>query len=126
MYDFRHKQKVRRVLYSKITIGALVVLVLFVGFKTWGIYQKERLSRKILEEAQTTHAELSLRAVALSADFERLNTDIGFEEVVRDRYGVAKRGEEVVILLENDKDGITDEEKEVGWWAKLKTLFSFE
>lgn len=113
-------------LYSKITIGALVVLVLFVGFKTWGIYQKERLSRKILEEAQTTHAELSLRAVALSADFERLNTDIGFEEVVRDRYGVAKRGEEVVILLENDKDGITDEEKEVGWWAKLKTLFSFE
>ncbi len=126
MHDFREKQKVRRFLYSKVTVGALAILVLFVGFKTWGIYQKERLSREMLEEAKATHADLSMRALALSNDIERLNTDIGFEEVVRDRYGVARKGENVVVLLDADDTGATEENEEEGFWEKVKEFFGVE
>jgi len=126
MYDFRQKQKVRKVLFSKITVIALTVIVAFVGLKTWGIYKKERLSREMLEEAKVTHGELSMRALALSGDLERLNTDIGFEEVVRDRYGVARKGESVVVLLDDDTGDVFEEDEAETWWEKVKGFFGAE
>ncbi len=123
MEDFRYKQRVRRFLYSRLTIGVLAVIVLFVGYKTWGIYEKERLSREMLEQAKASHGELSLRALALSADIESLKTEAGFEEAVRDRYGVAKEGEEIVVLVDDEDTHEEEEERGEGFWDKIKEFF---
>ncbi len=124
MQDFRQKQKMRKFMYSKVTLGALCLLLIGIMWNTWDIYQKERTARAILEEAETSRKELEVRADTLENDIARLETDGGVEEVVRDRYGVAKKGEEVIVLVDGDKDTDDSTEDERGWWARFKAFFT--
>lgn len=124
MEDFRQKQKMRRALYSKTTLVVLAGVFLFLLLKTWGIYEKERMSHESLEDARREQEELSVRADALAAEVARLETDAGFEEVLRDRYGVAKKGEEVIVLIDKDSDTMPLEESSQGWWQKIKSWFA--
>lgn len=126
MDDFRQKQKMRRIVYSKwmfVVLGALLCLVVW---KTWGIYQKERTAHRILEESRTEQAELAKHANELSTDIDRLNTEEGIEEVVRDRYGVAKAGEKVVVLIEEELYKGEGKEESLSFWARFKAFFSSE
>ncbi|MEK7606262.1 MAG: septum formation initiator family protein [Patescibacteria group bacterium] len=124
MEDFRHKQKMRRIMYSKTLFGVLAALLLLVIWKTWDIYQKQRLAAQALEESRVEYEELAERAQVLSEDLDTLNTPAGVEEVVRDRYGVAKPGEEVIILINDVSAQKESEDDEVGFWAKLKAFFT--
>ncbi len=111
-------------MYSKTTLCVLCLVLVGILWNTWGIYQKERMARKILEEAETQRGELDARAKKLENDIERLHTEAGIEEVVRDRYGVAKRGEEVIVLVDDSDSDNEEAEEELGWWARFKAFFT--
>lgn len=124
MDDFRQKQKMRRIMYSKWMFVLLGLLLCLIVWKTWGIYQKEQTARHALEESRTEKEELAKHADELSMDIDRLNTEEGIEEVVRDRYGVAKAGEEVIVLIEEEMREEIDEEASSGFWARFKAFFT--
>lgn len=123
MDDFRQKQKMRKVMYSKWMFGVLGLLLCVMVWKTWGIFQKERMAHRVLEESRLEHAALAQQAEELSTDIDHLNTEEGLEEVVRDRYGVAKDGEQVIVLIEEESTEFSKEGEETGFWAKVKAFF---
>ena len=55
-------------------------------------------NREIAEEKV---AALREQRAALIEDIEKLETDRGKEEVFRENYGLAKEGEEVIIIVED-------------------------
>ena len=89
----------RSVLWAAMTVG--LVVLFFLMRTTWQIYGKEReAAQEHANEAQAL-AELSARKAALSTEIDRLNSPQGIDAEIRERYPVAKTGEEVIVLTNN-------------------------
>lgn len=112
-------------MYSRGMLIGLGIIVLFLGNATWSVYKKwgeAKENRKLDESALTA---LAAREKHLSAENKRLGSDRGVEEELRKRFGVAKDGEEVFIVVnpkssDNAGGGGT---KEKSLWQKLLDLF---
>jgi len=128
MLDFQQKKKLRKAMYSKVVLLILSIVVLFLGNATWNVYQKYSDARGNEEVASIELKKLQERENDLSADIERLNTERGIEEELRKRFGVAKKGEEVMIIVEpvtEEEGGIgSGEEQKKGFWRSLLRVFT--
>ena len=59
--------------------------------------KREDMSREL--------STLQERAALLETEVNRLESDRGIEEEIRDRYEVSKKGEQVVVILSDDAKG---------------------
>lgn len=101
MFDFHEKRKIRSIVYSKLSIG---LLLLFAGFLAVSAHERYVVEREMAEKLNDRKEELRLmeqRAQALRAKVEHLENDRGIEEELRGRFDVAKEGEQVVIIIDD-------------------------
>ena len=103
MFDFHEKRKIRSILYSK-----PVVFVLFTGavLMSFSVYDRYSIAKDIQGRLEGKHAELEdlrERAAALEAKVQYLEDERGIEEELRSRFDVRKEGEQVIILLDPDR-----------------------
>jgi len=89
-------------LYSKVSIAILVIVLFFVGKSVLSAYKKYSISREASVETEERLDELEERKHDLSTKLEDLNTDRGVEEELRNRFQVAKPGEKVLIIVEEE------------------------
>lgn len=80
-------------------VFGLFVLVLALAWAVWGIGQKEEIARKAMNDRKTELARLEERRVAFEANLTELETVRGREATLRQNHGVAKAGEEVIIIV---------------------------
>lgn len=107
MFDFYEKRKIRSLLYSKITIGIILVFAILVFISVYERYQVERL---MAERRTTTELELKAletRATSLEEKVDHLENQRGLEEEIRTRFDVAREGEQVVIILDGKEEVAT-------------------
>lgn len=124
MIDFQQRRKFRNFFYSKITLVLLLVFVVFLGKQVYDIYTKNKLSRESLSITTKDYEALKTRERMLSLEIERLKTERGIEEEIRNKYDVAKPGEEVVVIVDKDRKSSSTEDSEVGGlWQKFLNLF---
>ncbi|PIR85249.1 hypothetical protein COU15_01780 [Candidatus Kaiserbacteria bacterium CG10_big_fil_rev_8_21_14_0_10_45_20] len=89
-----------------IRIGMWIVIlilgagVVFMGIAVWDVREKELSARQDKLQAESQFNALNERYEALLASTERLETERGVEEELRERFLVAKKGEEVIILVD--------------------------
>lgn len=105
MREFQRKRKIRHVLYSRGAILLLLVLLLLTGKAAWGVFEKERESRKALTEASASLTALETREKELKARIARLNTEEGIEAEIREQFPVTKPGEKMVVIVEEKGSG---------------------
>lgn len=124
MKYFEEKKIIRSRLYSRTSVVLLIILLLILGKAVWNIYGKELQSRKERDVAEKKLTELKERESTLKAQTEALKTDFGKEEEIRSKFGVAKPGEEVIIVVPKEKEKPQEEQ---GWfegiWQKIKSIF---
>ena len=124
MIPFQGRQKLRKILYSKVTLLVIAILVFFVGRGAWNTHQKAQIARSERNIAERSLTELESRTSELQASLIRLKSSRGIEEEVRQKYTVARPGEEVVIVVDDSvkkgENGETVAEK-----GFLKTVLSF-
>lgn len=96
--DFRQRFRFRRMLYSKIVAVALLALFVLVAQATWGMYEKSVEAGERRDRAEMTLRGYEERTQELDANIERLSTERGIEEEIRDRFMVAKEGEGVIVV----------------------------
>ncbi len=66
---------------------------------------------------------MEVRKEYLESSIGRLNTDFGIEQEVREKFGVAKEGEEVVVIVgEGDEEGGNSIQKN-SLWIRIKDFF---
>ena len=126
MLEFQEKKKLRNILYSKITLVALFVVLIFIARATFNVYYKQKASEENLSKAKEEVAELKKREKMLNSEIDRLETDKGTEEEIRKKFMVGKTGEQVIIIVDDDKTNkneTIDNSREKNFFSKFLDFF---
>ena len=108
------KQTTQRV--GEYLLTALLVLgILWLLWLIWGIARKEEIARKAVHDTRAELAILEERAGVLEGNIAELATERGKEATLRQTYGVAKAGEEVIIVVAPKEATSTPK---LPWWTK--------
>lgn len=105
MFDFHEKRKIMSVLYSKAVIFVLIFITILMSVSVYNRFTVSQEMKEKLEAKRIELAELETRAQVLDAKVKYLEDERGIEEELRNRFDVAKEGEQVVVLLERDTKG---------------------
>lgn len=119
LLEFQEQRRIRKLFHSRYVLVILIILALLVARAVWGIYVKYERSRAITEKAQTDLVSLEDRQKMLALSIESLNTDEGKERELRDRFGVIKEGETLVVLVGDGSDEKPLKRDEKSWWQKF-------
>lgn len=126
MIPFQERKKLRKILYSKTSLIALAALLLLVANGAWNIYQKAAIARSERSRAERSFLDLQARTTELEASLARLQSARGVEEDVRQKFTVAKPGEDVVVVVDDaSKKSENSETGTKSIWARIASFFSF-
>ena len=106
MLDIRQRSKLRRALYAKPTILLVAVAIVFAAHGAWGMYNKSKEAGLRADDANARLSELRERSSELTTDIELLSSERGVEEEIRDRFMVAKEGENVMIVSDPEEQKV--------------------
>ncbi len=112
MFDFHEKRKIKSFLYSKPVIFSLFLIAIVMSVT---VYDRYVVAKEMEGKLETKRAELELlkqRAEVLDAKVKYLEDERGIEEELRNRFDVARAGEQVVVLID-PKRGDTKEASSV-------------
>ena len=126
MLEFQEKKKLRNILYSKITLLALFIVLIFVARATFSVYYKQKASGENLTKAKEEVAELKKREKMLDSEIDRLKTDKGTEKEIRKKFMVGKAGEQVIVIVDDDKlnkNATSESNKRKSVWLKFFDFF---
>lgn len=127
MEYLKKRQKVRRRLYSKITAVGLVILFLLLIRPTWNIYEKSRETKKNLREAEHELVTLEARKTELQRDLDYIKSEPGFDQEIRDKFGVAKKDETMIVIVRDEpKEVVVAPAPKLSFWARFKGWFGLE
>ena len=124
MRNFQKKERYKRLMQSKPFLIFLGIVILVFIFSTFSFMSKmeETIKNRKIEEAKITELEKSKEK--LNSDISKLKTEAGVEEIIRENYGVAKEGENM-IMITDDKNSPATQPKadEGGFWSIIKSWF---
>ena len=100
MFEFYEKRKLKKVLYSRFSIGCLVLLSMALLVPTVSAYQKMQKTQDLKNEVAQELHELRIRESGLTEEIDRLSTPLGIEEELRSKYDVGRAGERMIIIVE--------------------------
>ncbi len=108
-------------LYSKPVLLVLVILIGFLLNAVWNVYQKRQIAKDNYAKIADNLDKLQSREKILSAEIERLKLNEGMEEEIRERYGLVKPGEEVLVIVSDNKAQVsTSTSANTSLWQKIK------
>lgn len=119
MFEFEKKRRVRRIIYSKFSIFILFLILIFLLQGVWGLYQKVEETNQKKEMVSNKIAGLEEREDYLNSEIDYLNSGVGLEEEIRNRYSVSKEGEEVIVIIEEDPIEEPVQEKEPSFLGNI-------
>jgi cell division protein FtsB len=124
MSSFKPKNKYR-FWHHPVFLSFLGLVIVVFSYNVVGLIKKERETAKKKELILNQIDVLKKREAILGEDIDKLKTDMGIEESIREKYQVVKEGEKVVSIVENQEDfkAQTEERKEHGFKAFLKRIF---
>ncbi len=115
--------KKRKLLYTPVGIALLFILTLYIGYSVFELYGKYAEARDKKNTAAAALYDAENRRAQVQGDLNKLSTERGREEVIREKFNVTKEGEGVVVIpgdeTGTDKEtGATSAKKE-GFFSKL-------
>ncbi len=100
--------------------GALLLVVLVLAWAVWGLARKEEIARRAVEERKAELATLNERKAVFEENLAELASERGQEATLRQNHGVAKAGEEVIIVVPPKSDGL---DPKLPWYRRLLGFF---
>ena len=80
-------------------LGGLVLASFWLISLIWGISQKVQIAISQAHEGERQYAALELRKERLEANLAELETPRGKDSAIRTAFGVAKSGEELIVVV---------------------------
>ncbi|PIQ92367.1 MAG: hypothetical protein COV70_00760 [Parcubacteria group bacterium CG11_big_fil_rev_8_21_14_0_20_39_22] len=122
MYDINIKKKRKTKIIFRMVSVLLVILCVFFAKVSYNAYVKKQESEENYRRAEASLVEIEKRQARLEKEIEKLSTDRGIEEEIREKFRVAKEGEKMMVLLGSEEVEEKPEEKKT-WWKKLLGIF---
>ena len=103
-----------------ILLGLYALIALWLISLIWGLVGKARVAMNEARDAERQYETLEARRVKLQANLEALNTPLGRDGAIRTAFGVARSGEEVIVVVPPAEATTTPDKS---WWQKLRGWF---
>ncbi|MBP9821631.1 MAG: hypothetical protein KBC98_01975 [Candidatus Pacebacteria bacterium] len=101
----------------------LFLLSVLAIYSVVGMYGKYRKAASAREISENERADLEEKHLALAESTERLGTERGQEEELRSRYRAVRPGEELIVIVD-DGNTLSENEKKVSWFQLLFSSIS--
>ena len=124
MRNFQHKGRWKHILESRLVLVLLGILVLIFAWSVLGFWNKMMETSKNKKIAEAKITELKQEKEKLNSDISKLKTDEGVEESIRDKFGLAKDGEGMIVVVDDKNTASVDNTNSGGRFLNfLKNLF---
>jgi cell division protein FtsB len=124
MRNFQKKGIWGRILQSKPALILLGIIILTFAWSIFRFSARLRETDRNRQIAEDKVIQLRQQKEKLAADIESLNTDAGKERVFRENFGLAKEGEEVIVIVDDKSVPATQNNSYFfGFFSFLKGLF---
>src|SRR3989338_5079774 len=104
MRNFQQKKKSRRIMESPPILILLAIIVFIFAWNMVGLWGRMRDTAKNRKIAETKITELRAEKEKLEGGIAKLETEEGVEESIREKFGLAKRGEQMIIVVEDKSE----------------------
>ena len=102
----------------------LVVVILFTTHAVYGVYKKAQSAALYLAGSEKSLADMEKREKYFSKEIERLKSDQGVEEEIRKKFQVAREGEKVMVIMDDEGKGNGSTElPKKSLWQKILSIF---
>lgn len=123
MRNFQQKRGIRNIVHSRPVLFLLGILVLFFAWGVVGFFGKMAVTKQNKKIAENKIIQLEKEKEKLSSDIAKLKTESGVEESVREKFGLAKEGENLIIVVEDKNLPSAENPPSKGFFFWLKNLF---
>ena len=124
MRSFQEKKKWRKVMESKPMLIFLGIVILVFAYSVFGLVGRVQETQKNKNIAVDKINQLQQERDKLTSDIQKLNTDEGKEEAIREKFGMAKDGEGLVVVTDDKNAPLpTTENKPNSFSSFFKNLF---
>ncbi len=107
-----------RLFGRRIMLVVLVGLIVVAIAGAWSAHKKERESAALRQQAQMQLSDLSKRQSELNSDIANLETDRGKEQVLREQYALAGKGEGLIVIVDTPPVAPTHATSSLIEWLK--------
>ena len=101
MKSFQQKRSFRNIMHSKPVLAFLGIIVLVFAFGVVGFMGKMRMTIENRKIAENKIAQLEKEKEKLSSDVAKLKSQDGIEESIRQKFGLAKEGEGMIMIVDD-------------------------
>ena len=103
-----------------VTIGVLILVAFWLASLIFGLSGKAHIAVSQAREAEWQYRELETRRASLEANIASLVTPRGRDAAIRTAFGVARPGEEVIVVVPPVAATSTPVQS---WWQKILLWF---
>ena len=119
MANFQDKKGLTRIIHSWPILAFLGILLVFFAFAVFRLTIKMKETSKNKEIAELKVTELQTTKEKLFNDIENLKTETGLEENIRNKFGLVKEGEDLIIIVDNKENLDSSDETEPNWFISV-------
>lgn len=106
MVQFGRKNLLETIVRSRITFVFILLICIYLSFAVFERFTVERDMAARLHGAENEYIELENRRNELSEKVEYLRGEQGIESEIRKHFDVAREGEQVVIIVDEESDSV--------------------
>ncbi|MFA6520511.1 MAG: septum formation initiator family protein [Candidatus Paceibacterota bacterium] len=123
MRNFQKQGGWRHILESKPVLILFGIFILFFAWSVIGFWTKMYETGKNKKIAEDKVFQLEQQKQKLSSDINSLQTDEGKEKFFRENLGLAKEGEDLIVVVEDKNPAVIPEEDSGGFFSFFRNLF---
>jgi cell division protein FtsB len=123
MRNLQQKNGWRKILQSKPVLTVFGILILFFAYNILGFWNKMQETEKNKKTIEDKITVLEQQKEKLSSDIKSLNTDEGKEKLFRENFGLAKDGEDTIVIVEDKNPPVAPKPASTGFFGFLKNIF---
>ena len=123
MRNFQEKKGLRHIIQSKLALMLLGVIIFVFAWSVIQLMGKTRETAKYKNIVEDKVAELQKGKEKFSSDIAKFQTEEGIEENIREKFGLAKEGENMVVIVEDKNLPEKQEIESKGFFSFFKNLF---
>jgi cell division protein FtsB len=117
--ELEQRQKVRRAVYSWPSLILMGLITVFLAKGAAGIFAIERQNAQRVEVLEAQSEALVLREKDLKLEIDRLYTDEGKIEAIKEKFSATREGEFVAVIVDERRKATTTGGKEEIWYKKF-------
>lgn len=122
-HHFRKRKTIGEMARTPVVLALLFFVALFLLAQAWDLFGRARGAHDAATEAQAEYDALSARKADLQQKIAHIGTPEGVDVELREKFGVVKDGEEVVVVVPEGSSTQTGVDEKAGLWYKFLGLF---